>query len=103
MFKNYFRIAARQLMKQKMYSVVKIGGFALSVAACILITLYIKDELNYDKNYAQADRIYRIIGVFNDKGKIDKGTSMPAPMARVLESDFPEVVRAGRLMSNQLF
>lgn len=54
MFRNYFTIAVRQLMKQKMYSVIKIGGFALSIAACILITLYIKDELNYDKNYPHA-------------------------------------------------
>ena len=103
MFKNYFRIAVRQLMKQKMYSVVKIGGFALSIAACILITLYIKDELNYDKNYARADRIYRVIGVYNDKGKIEKGPSMPAPMGKVLESDFPEVEKAGRTMDNKLF
>lgn len=75
----------------------------MSIAACILITLYIKDELNYDKNYPQADRIYRIIGVYNDKGKIEKGPSMPAPIKKVLESDFPEVEKAGRLMSSALF
>jgi len=75
----------------------------LSIAACILITLYIKDELNYDKHYARAGNIYRVIGVYNDKGKIEKGPSMPAPMGKVLESDFPEVEKAGRLMDNQLF
>ena len=75
----------------------------MSIAACILITLYIKDELNYDKHYARAGNIYRVIGVYNDKGKIEKGPSMPAPMGKVLESDFPEVEKAGRLMDNQLF
>jgi len=45
MFKNYFRIAARHLRKQKMYSAIKIGGFAMSIAACLLIALYIRDEL----------------------------------------------------------
>ncbi|MBS1567603.1 MAG: ABC transporter permease, partial [Bacteroidetes bacterium] len=103
MFRNYFRIAVRQLKKQKMYSVIKIGGFALSIAACILITLYIRDELSYDRRYAHTDRIYRIIGVYNNEGKIMRGTSMPAPIGRVLASDFPEVEVAGRLMPNQLF
>ena len=51
MFKNYFKIAVRQLRHQKMYAAIKIGGFALSIAACLLIALYIKDELSYDKNY----------------------------------------------------
>src|SRR5262245_52402906 len=103
MFRNYFRIAVRQLKKQKMYSVVKIGGFALSIAACILIALYINDELSYDKSYPDANRIYRVIGVYNNKGKIEKGTSFPAPMGKVLSSDFPEIEKAGRLMPNQLF
>ena len=52
MFKNYFKIAVRHLKKQKMYSAIKIGGFALSIAACLLIALYIKDELSYDKKWA---------------------------------------------------
>ena len=70
MFKNYFKIAARHLVKQKMYSAIKIGGFALSIAACLLIALYIKDELSYDKNWATADRIYRITGEYNNNGKL---------------------------------
>ena len=40
------------MTKQKMYAAIKIGGFALSIAACLLIALYIKDELSYDKNWA---------------------------------------------------
>jgi putative ABC transport system permease protein len=60
MFKNYFKIAIRQMKRQKMYAAIKIGGFALSIAACLLIALYIEDELNYDKSWTNADRIYRI-------------------------------------------
>lgn len=103
MFKNYFKIALRQLLKQKMYSAVKIGGFAMSIAACILIALYIRHELRYDKTYPDGDRIYRIVGAFNDNGKINKGTSVPAPMAKVLKSDFPEMENTARLMPNPLF
>ena len=103
MFKNYFKIAARHLVKQKMYSAIKIGGFALSIAACLLIALYIKDEMSYDKNWANADRIYRITGEYNIDGKILSGADWPAPMAKVLKRDFPEVEKAGRFMDAPLF
>jgi putative ABC transport system permease protein len=103
MFKNYLKIAVRQLLKQKMYSAIKIGGFALSIAACLLIALYIKDELSYDKNWTQADRIYRITGEYNVDGKTKTGTAWPAPMAKALKIDFPEVERSGRFMDAPLF
>ena len=103
MIKNYFKIAWRNLLKQKMYSVIKIGGFALSIAACLLIALYIKDELSYDKSWANADRIYRITSEFKINGKIETGADWPAPMAKALREDFPEVEKAGRLMDAPLF
>src|SRR5437016_3111254 len=103
MLKNYFKIALRQLRKQKMYSAIKIGGFSLSIAACLLIALYIKDELSYDRSYPDADRIYRVTGEYNDNGKIEKGADMPPPLAGVLKKDFPEVEMSGRLMPNPLF
>ena len=103
MFKNYFKIAAGHLVKQKMYSAIKIGGFALSIAACLLIAFYIKDELSYDKNWAYADRIYRITGEYNNNGKIETGADWPPPMAKALKEDFPEVERSGRFMPHPLF
>lgn len=102
MIKNYFKIAWRQLQKQKMYAAIKIGGFALSIAACLLIGLYILNELSYDKSYPDAGRIYRLVGYFNDNGTIQKGTSWPAPMGKILKTDFPEVELSGRLMPNSL-
>ncbi|WP_426668894.1 ABC transporter permease [Mucilaginibacter sp. McL0603] len=103
MIKNYLKIAIRQLRKQKMYAAIKIGGFALGIAACLLIGLYIKDELSFDKSYPDKDRIYRVVGYYNTEGKIEKGTDWPAPMGKALKSDFPEVEISGRLMPNSLF
>src|SRR5215467_7952159 len=74
-----------------MYSAIKIGGFALSIAACLLIALYIKDELSYDKNWTYADRIYRVTGEYNIDGKVETG------------ADWPEVEKAGRFMDAPLF
>jgi putative ABC transport system permease protein len=103
MLKNYFKIAVRQLKKQKMYSVIKIGGFALSIAACLLISLYIEDELSYDKSYPDANRIFRITIEADDNGKKITGADWPAPMAKALREDFPEVEKSGRLMASPLF
>ncbi|HMK17716.1 MAG TPA: ABC transporter permease [Chitinophagaceae bacterium] len=103
MIKNYFKIAWRNLQKQKMYSVIKIGGFALSIAACLLIALYINDELSYDRSYPTTDRIYRITGEYNNNGKVETGADWPPPMAKALREDFPEVGKSGRLMPHPLF
>jgi len=103
MIKNYFKIAVRQLKKQKMYSVIKIGGFALSIAVCLLIALYIQDELSFDKSYRNEARLFRIIQEYNDNGKIRAGADLPEPMARVLKDEFPEVELSGRLMPHEYF
>jgi putative ABC transport system permease protein len=102
MFKNYLKIAIRQLRKQKMYAAIKIGGFALGIAACLLIALYIKDETSHDRSYPDADRIFRVVGIFAHDGKVDRGTSWPAPMSKAVLSDFPEVEFCGRMMGNSL-
>jgi putative ABC transport system permease protein len=103
MIKNYLKIALRQLRKQKMYSAIKIGGFALSIAACILIGLYIKDELGYDKSYPDTNRIYRLVEYYTHDGKVEKGDDYPAPISKALKADFPEIEKSARLMPNSLF
>ncbi|MGN6440156.1 MAG: ABC transporter permease [Agriterribacter sp.] len=103
MFQNYFKIAWRNLLKHKMYSSIKIGGFALGIAACLLIALYIKDELSYDQSWQDSNRIYRITGEYNNNGAILTGAHWPPPMAKALKEDFPEVEKSGRLMSSPLF
>jgi len=86
-----------------MYSSIKIGGFALSIAACLLIALYIKDELSYDRFYPTTKRIFRITGEYNNNGKLETGADWPPPMAKALREDFPEVEKSGRLMPHPLF
>lgn len=103
MIKSYFKIGWRNMTRQKMYSTIKIGGFALGITACLLISLFINDELKYDRHYANADRIYRVVGVNNEGGMMKKGIPFPAPMATALKEDFPEVQAAGRYNGSSLF
>jgi putative ABC transport system permease protein len=92
MTSNYLKIAWRQLRKQKMYAAVKVGGFALGIAACLLIGLYIRDEMGHDRSYPDAERIFRLVG----NGQLDWGLDWPAPMAKTIQKDFPEIEHSGR-------
>ncbi|QNF32854.1 ABC transporter permease [Adhaeribacter swui] len=103
MLKNYFKIAWRSLTKQKMYAAIKVGGFALGIAACFLISLYIRDELRYDRHVPHAERIYRVAIDFNNQGEIIKSVHFQAPFAKALKADFPEIEKAGRLIASELF
>src|SRR5271154_1050347 len=102
MIRNYFKIAMRQFRRQKMYAAIKIGGFAFSIAACLLIALYIRNEMSYDKSYPDANRIFRVLGIYNNSGTIEKGTDWPAPLAKTLKKDFPQIEASGHLMPNTL-
>ncbi|MDN5201000.1 ABC transporter permease [Fulvivirgaceae bacterium BMA10] len=98
MFQNYSKIAWRNLFKYKMYSFIKIGGFAIGIAACLLISLYVQHELSYDKHYDNSDRIFRVLNVYNDQGEYERWPAFPAQIAQVLEDNFPEIEKAGRLI-----
>lgn len=103
MLKSYFKIAWRNLMKQKGLSLVNITGLTMGVTACVLITLYIIHETSYDKNVPDGDHIYRVLLSYNDEGSWERGWSMPAPMAGELKSNFEEIEISGRIMANNLF
>jgi putative ABC transport system permease protein len=97
MYKNYFTVAWRNMSTQKMYAFIKIGGFALGLATCIVIALFIRHEISYDKHYHDVDRIYR---VFNERSGPDAGkwTAFPAPFTSLLKANFPEIELAARLI-----
>ena len=101
MFSNYLKIAWRSMGRQKMYSAIKIGGFALGLATCLVIFLFIRNELNYDKNYKDANRIFRVYNDYVRDG--GKWSSFPAPMASILKNTFPEVETSARFIPYQWF
>jgi putative ABC transport system permease protein len=102
MFQNYFKIAWRTMVRQKMYTSIKIGGFALGLATCIFIFLFIRHELSYDKNYEDGNRIFRLYN--EDRSPTGgKGTAFPASTASLIKNDFPEVEKAGRLIPYNWF
>jgi len=89
MFKNYFKVSVRSLLKHKFYSLINITGLSLGLAACLLITMYINHELSYDNFHKDADRIYRM-------ANNQRGNWTPARLGIQAKLDFPaieEIVR----------
>jgi len=99
MFRNYFKIAARNLWRHKSFSAINIFGLALGIATCLLIMLYVQNELSYDRFNQKADQIVRVVfkGKMNG-GEIKEANVMP-PVAQTFKKDFPEVRDATRLRS----
>jgi len=99
MFRNYLTIAVRNLVRHKIYSFINISGLAIGMACCILILLFVQDELSYDGYHEKAGQIYRIVVERHAKGKMKSTVSTPAPMAPALLNDFPEIVHVVRFFN----
>mgnify|MGYP005725313975 CR=1 FL=1 len=98
MFKNYFKIALRNMKKTPGYSAMNIAGLALGMACCLLILLFVQDELRFDDFHQKGDRIYRINKtVLRESGDINHTAEMPGHFGPTLVSDFPEVESAVRI------
>jgi len=97
MLLNYLKIAWRNLKKHKAFSFINIFGLAVGMAAFWLITLYVTDELSYDRYNTKADRIFRVVqhGSWNG-GKFDLAITS-APYAPALKADFPQVEETARI------
>ncbi len=91
MFANYLKIAWRSLRKQPFFTFLNIFGLAIGMAGGLLITLFIHDELGYDRMFADADRIYRIDTDIKFGGMEMRSSEASAPMAAALQRDFPQV------------
>jgi putative ABC transport system permease protein len=100
MLKNYVTIAWRNLRKQGFYSLINVAGLAIGVAACLMIVLFINDELSYDKYNLNADRIFRTEAEVKFGGNEFKMTYRPAAEAGMLAQDFPEVESVVRFRAN---
>jgi putative ABC transport system permease protein len=91
MFRNYVTIAFRNLKKHRFFSMINVIGLAIGIASCLVITLYILQELSFDTHFANASRIYRVDSEILFNGNHHNLAVMPAPAAAAFQNDFPEV------------
>jgi putative ABC transport system permease protein len=94
MFRNYFTIAFRNLRKHSFYTFINVAGLAIGIASCLIITLYILNEVSYDRHFANAERIYRVNAEIKFNGNHHQLAVMPPAAVEAFKHDFPEVEAA---------
>jgi len=97
MFKNYFKITYRNIVRQKTYSAINIAGLAVGMSCFILISLWVQDELSFDRFHENSDHIYRIV----DYEKYSNGEEVhfsqnAAPLGPILKEKYPEILQFTR-------
>ena len=108
MIHHFFQIAWRNLAKRKFYSFINIAGLAIGMACCVLITLYVQNELSYDQYHTKRDRIFRVLQTFRSvQNGENLGAPTPsdfqvwgcAPVGPALQAEFPEIEKVVQFMS----
>ncbi len=92
MMKNYLKVAVRNIWKYKAFSFINITGLAVGFACCIIIALWIKFELGYDSFHKDSVNIYQVLA----HGSQKNNPSTPAPLAKTIRDEFPEVLNTTR-------
>ena len=98
MYRNYVKIAWRNLIRNKSFSILNILGLSVGMACCMLLLLYIRSELSYDKHHEHADNLYLLSlkSVIGQTAGREFATS-PAPYGPTLKMEYPEIVTFTRL------
>lgn len=97
MYKSYFKIGWRNLLKNKGLFTINISGLSIGIATCLIIMMFVMDELSFDRYNEKADQIVRVVLKGKMNGEIIKEAVTPAPVASTFKNELPEVLDATRL------
>lgn len=97
MLKNYFKIAFRNILKHKFFAGINMLGMTIGITACLLIILYVTDELSYDRFHEKANSIYRVGLYAKIAGQDIQTANTCPPMAQALVAEIPDIAEATRL------
>ena len=96
MLRHYIKLSWRSILRHKSLSTIKIGGFAIGIAACMLIALYVSHELSYDSYYQDQDQIYRLTNQWLDEDGVGRWTNLQGPLKEVIEDNIPDIELVAR-------
>ena len=98
MLKTYFKVAIRNLWKNRRYTLINITGLSVGLASCVLIVLFVRDELSFDKHFDNSEKIYRVTGAYNQGGETKTHSALVTyPLMPVLAAQFPEMEAPTRI------
>ncbi|HNP18612.1 MAG TPA: ABC transporter permease [Fulvivirga sp.] len=102
MLKNYIKITLRNMVRNKLFTAINILGLSVSIACCLLLFLYVSDQLSYDTQH--GDNVYRVTGEITQKGGSEmKMPTCSVPVGPVIRQEIPEIEEAARLISTEFF
>jgi putative ABC transport system permease protein len=103
MFKNYFKIAWRNLTRNKSYTAINVTGLAVGIAVCMVIFIIIQFQTGFDNFHIKKDRIYRVLTEYHhaDAGNISYGKDIPFPMPLGLKTAFPQIEQVAPVFASQ--
>lgn len=101
MIRNFFKVAFRNMFRNKAFSVINIAGLTIGMASAILILLWVQNEMSYDRFHANLNRLYEVFGNNIADGKINTGNATPEIMAPILKNDIPEIEQVSRISGGE--
>ena len=99
MIKNYLKVAWRNLLKRKTYTLINILGLATGMAVCLLIVLFVQSELHYDQQHERGKNIYRLVLDRIYPGRTTSYAFIPQSIGAAVKAEFPEVLESVRLFN----
>src|SRR5690349_14349395 len=97
MIENFFKVAWRNLVRNKTFSLINICGLAIGMASVMLILLWVQHEMSYDRFYSKTERIYKVYNRDKVNGELEAMEQSPTAIAVALKKDYPEVEDAVRI------
>jgi predicted permease len=94
MLRNYFKVALRNLFKNKVFSLINIAGLTIGMTCTILIMLWVYNERSWDKSQKNYNTVYHVYGNRNFNGEVNSGPDMMYPLPQAAKAAFPEVEKA---------
>lgn len=101
MYKNYFKVTFRVFNREKLYSLINVSGLALGFTCCLMIYLFIRDELSYDTFHQDNDQIYRVASAYMRQGKWEPYASNSWRTGELIETNFAEVEELVRMRDSE--
>jgi putative ABC transport system permease protein len=101
MFLNYFKVAIRNLRRNKVFSLINICGLAIGMACAVLILLWVENEMSFDRFHEKNDRLYEVYGNVQMDGTLQSQVPTPEQLAPTLKKDYPEIDQTTRLGWNE--
>ncbi|MFC2157864.1 ABC transporter permease [Acidobacteriota bacterium] len=98
MFKNYLKTAIRHFSRKKGFTFINMFGLTIGLACCVVIFLFVTDEISYDKYHEDIDRIYRIAVRSESPELISSSATVSAPVAQILSENFPQVEKVAKTL-----